>query len=55
MKKSVPKEQRRNYQNGTYVRVTVYPSTREIIKRKAKEAGVNMVDWVEKVIKKADA
>ena len=48
--KLLPEDKKRNYKNRTYVRLAMYPKTRDAIKKKAKRDKETMVDWLDKKV-----
>lgn len=52
--KPLPKEKlKKSYRSGAYSRIAIYPKTHETIRKKALKAGEHMIDWLDKVVKKA--
>lgn len=49
-----PKESelKRNYVNHTYVRLAIYPHTRNYIREMAKQENMSMVDWIDIKVRK---
>lgn len=49
----IPKDKKRNYRNGTYSRMALYPKTHQMIKEKAKKSEESMMDWLDKLVEQA--
>lgn len=52
-KQRVSTDKQRNYKNKTYVRMAMYPKTRDTIKQKSLDSGEKMIDWLDKTVEKA--